>query len=67
MVLVSIVFGVYVFIETNKDLALPVVSNDSKEIIGKERFDKVLNYFSEREKKSNEILNTHFPMIDPSL
>ncbi|HNW71436.1 MAG TPA: hypothetical protein PKZ36_00970 [Candidatus Paceibacterota bacterium] len=33
----------------------------------KEKINRVLEYFSEREQKSNEILNSPAPVVDPSL
>ena len=36
-------------------------------IVRKEDIGKVLNYFSEREKKSTEIMNSLSPIADPSL
>ena len=37
------------------------------EVLKKERIEKVLQYFSLREQKSNQILNSPSPVIDPSL
>jgi uncharacterized membrane protein len=35
--------------------------------INKDRIDKVLQYFSDREKKSTQVLNSPVPVVDPSL
>jgi len=34
--------------------------------LSRERIDKVLQYFSERERKSQAILNSPVPIVDPS-
>ncbi|MEK7128239.1 MAG: hypothetical protein AAB933_01585 [Patescibacteria group bacterium] len=61
-------FGYRLFIEINKELV--VFSNDANsqiETVKKETIEKTLQYFTEREKKSKEILNSPSPLIDPSL
>ena len=67
LILFSCVFGVYFFMKINKGPVLPVADTSEQEAIKKERFDKILEYFSEREKKSIEILNSPSPIVDPSL
>lgn len=67
LIFISCIFGFYLFIKTNKELVVPVVNVDGQGIIKKERIDKVLEYFQERENKSIEILNSPSPIIDPSL
>jgi hypothetical protein len=67
LILVSCVFGFYLFIKINKEPILPVVSTGGEGLIKKERINKVLEYFKERENKSIEILNSPSPIIDPSL
>lgn len=67
LIILSCVFGTYFFVKINKG-PIPLTADTSEqEAIKKERFDKVLEYFSEREKKSIEILNSPSPIIDPSL
>ena len=64
----SLAFGIYLFIHTNAEFKMPDQSdNSSSRIVKKERVIKVLEYFSSREKKSAEILNSPAPFIDPSL
>lgn len=68
MIVISIIFGFYLFRKTNKEF---VISNTEikvqDNIVKKERLEKVLEYFSEREKKSTLILNSPSPIVDPSL
>lgn len=68
LVLASFVFGFYLFAQTNKEFILPA-TDAGRQIptINKDRILKVLNYFSEREKKSVEILNSSTLVVDPSL
>ena len=64
----SYFFGYYLFIQINKEPLLETSSISSQvETVKKERIDKVLEYFSNREQKSNQILNSSAPIIDPSL
>lgn len=67
LILVFCVFGFYIFMGINKEPILPAVSSNEQETIKKDRIDKVLEYFKVREEKSNEILNSPSPIIDPSL
>lgn len=68
IILLSFVFSYRFFMQINKEYVLPVV-NDNQEFlkISKDRIEKTLNYFSEKEKKSTEILNSPAPVVDPSL
>ncbi len=65
--LLSFIFGYYLFLQINKEPDLPDQSGSIGQMIKKERFDKVLEYFSTREKKSFEILNSPVLIVDPSL
>lgn len=68
IILSSAVFGSLFFIQINKESVFQVeTSNGKSQIINKERIDKVLSYFSERLKKSNEIITSPPPVVDPSL
>jgi len=64
----SLFFGYNLFMKVNKEF---VLSDDEKvgqiKTIKKDRIDAVLKYFSAREKKSNQILNSPSPLVDPSL
>jgi len=61
-------FGYYLFKKVNKE---PVLKESDirgqMETIKKERIDKVLEYFSLREQRSSQIINSPSPIIDPSL
>lgn len=67
LILVSCAFGLYLFLKINSESAIFVTDTQGQDTIKKERINKVLEYFSEREKKSTEILNSPSPIIDPSL
>ena len=68
IILASFVFSFYLFMRIDKDPILPAGSAEEQvKIIKKEEIEKVLEYFSEREKKSADILNSPSPVIDPSL
>jgi hypothetical protein len=64
----SFLFAYNFFIETNKEENLTPERNKKKmSVYEKERIKKVIEYFSEREKKSAEILDVSISVIDPSL
>ncbi len=63
----SIFFGFYLFKQMSQEPALQTGSVNKEEIIKKERIKKVLEYFSLRKEKSNQILNSSSAIIDPSL
>jgi len=68
MILASFAFGLYLFMKINKETAsLETNIGGQGDIIREERIDKVLEYFSEREKESIKVLNSVSPIIDPSL
>ena len=67
LILASCAFGLYLFMKISNESVAPVINVGKQDTIKKERLNKVLEYFSEREKKSIEILNSPSPIIDPSL
>ena len=67
LILASFIFGYYLFMQINQESILSVGSGGRQETVKKERLEKVLEYFSLREKKSIEILNSPAPVIDPSI
>lgn len=68
IVLAGFGFGFYVFKEFDKGPALNIDKfGGNVELSKKERLEKVLEYFAERERKSIEIINNPAPVIDPSL
>jgi hypothetical protein len=61
-------FSYYLFMQTNKELIAPVNNNKEQDgTITKERIDKALEYFFLRGQKSNQILYSSSPVVDPSL
>jgi len=69
IILASFIFGFYLFKKTNEEFIIPITDTNGGqvEMVKKERIKNVLEYFSEREKKSIEILNSPSPIVDPSL
>jgi len=68
IIIASFIFSFNLFGRVNKEFAAPTGDNSGQiDIVKKERIEKALEYFSEREKKSAEILNSPAPIVDPSL
>ena len=68
LVILSFCFGYYVFTKINKEPDLSTQSGNGQiPTINKNRILEVFRVFSEREKKSAEILNSPAPVVDPSL
>jgi flagellar basal body-associated protein FliL len=67
LVIFSFVFGYYFFVQINQEFVLPD-TNTGGQVgkVNKDRIEKVLNYFSDREQTSKEILNSPVPVVDPS-
>ncbi len=61
------VFDFLLFQSTSKGPSLLTTDTDMQGTVKKERIDKVLEYFKEREDKSTQILNSPSPVVDPSL
>ncbi|MEK7190521.1 MAG: hypothetical protein AAB661_02025 [Patescibacteria group bacterium] len=67
-ILFSFFFGYRLFMEINREAILPAPNGSRQvETVKKDRIEEILRYFSEREKKSAEILNSPAPFVDPSL
>lgn len=63
----SISFGFFLFKQVNKKPIFSGENNTSRaKMVKPERINKVLQYFSEREKKSKQIINSPSPISDPS-
>lgn len=60
-------FGFYLFLQIDKGPSVEEVLPVKSDVVQKERIDKVLNGFSVKEEKTEEILNTVSPVVDPSL
>lgn len=68
LVIFSFVFGYCFFVQINQVFVLPDINTGGQVgTVNKDRIEKVLNYFSDREQTSNEILNSPTPVVDPSL
>ena len=67
LILASFTFGYYLFNKTREESVLTPGNLNRKQIIEKGRIEKVLGYFSLRQKKSIEILNSPTSIVDPSL
>lgn len=66
--LISFLFSFLVFMKINKESTISSEELDSQiPTIKRERVNNILNYFKEREEKTNEILNSPTSVIDPSL
>ena len=66
--LVSLFFGYYLFGQINKETVLGQGGVSGKvETVKKERISKVLEYFSSRKQKTNQILTFPPTVVDPSL
>ena len=68
IILLSFIFGYRLFRQINQEPIL-LFTNEGGQlpVVNQDRIKKVLNYFSEREKKSTKILNSPAPAVDPSL
>lgn len=67
-ILFAFSFGLYIFIQIDKESVLSENGASSKVgTIKKERIEKVLKYFSVRKQISGQILNSPTPTLDPSL
>jgi hypothetical protein len=63
----SLFLGYYFFMQIDKEYAPLEGGSGQIETVKKERIDKVLEYFSLRKKKSDQISNSPSPVVDPSL
>jgi heme/copper-type cytochrome/quinol oxidase subunit 3 len=68
MMILAFLFGYYLFTQINQESPYqPSKTNQQIPVVDKNRIEKVLNYFSEREQKSKEILNSPASVVDPSI
>jgi len=68
MIAISVLYGFSLFFEINKDFtSYSITTNDQAEKSRKTRLENALQYFAEREKKSESIINSPSPVVDPSL
>ena len=68
IILVSFIFGFNLFVQINKEQPDSSTSPSLQaNIVKKARIEKVLNIFSERDKKSADALSSPSSLVDPSL
>ena len=68
IIIVAFVFGFNLFAQINEEFVPPAGNTQRQiKIVKKENIQKVLEYFSEREKKLDEIVNSPTLVADPSL
>ena len=68
IILASFGFGYYIFLQSNKEVVLTEADlGGTLETVNTGRLDGVLEYFNAREKKSEQVINSPSPVIDPSL
>ncbi len=68
LILLSFFFGYRLFNQINEESILSSINLDEQiPTVNQDRILKALNYFSEREQKSVEILNSSISIVDPSL
>ena len=66
MAIASIFFGYYFFRQISKENNAELVGGEELESVKKERVEETLEYFSSRKQKSNQIINSPSPVLDPS-
>ena len=68
LIVYSLFFGHNLFVQISQEPETPIVSGSSQiPMVDKDRLQKVLNYFSDRETKTAQISNSPSPLVDPSL
>jgi hypothetical protein len=68
MIFISFFFGYQLFTKINQESILPSGSNEVQvQTVKKEDMDKTLQYFTDRAKKSDQIISSPPPVVDPSL
>ena len=68
LIIASFVFGFYLFRKINAGLTASGENTTGQTTaISKERIDKTLDYFANKEKKSTDIMNSPSPVVDPSM
>ena len=69
MVVAAFFFGFNLYMQTEQEANSSVLKNTEQPApyVDKSRIEKVLGYFSNREKNSDQILNSSSTVADPSL
>ena len=66
-ILLSFGFGLYIFTQINKESSFNIDQGSQAAVLDKGGIDNVLNYFSSRKEKSDFIINSTSPVVDPSI
>jgi hypothetical protein len=67
LILLSCVFGLYLFWEINRESSPAAVNSVEIESLDEEDIDRAQEFFKKREDKSLEIINSPSSIVDPSL
>ncbi len=63
----ALFFGFFLFRKISSEDGLPADPNAAQPgMIKRERIEEALKYFAERKNKSNQIINSPAPVVDPS-
>jgi len=67
-IILLVLFGYSLFRQTNQEpVLLSKYTSGETPLVDKNYITKVLDYFSQREDKSNKIVNSKAPVVDPTL
>ncbi len=68
LIFLAFIFGFYLFVKINREESpLPFDGDERLMKISKDRIERSLQVFREREDASNTIINSPAPVVDPSL
>jgi len=68
LVVAAFAFSYHLFVEINQDAGLSNGNIEEQiQTVKKDRIEKDLDFFNIRKQKSNEILNSPSPLVDPSI
>ncbi|HYD92449.1 MAG TPA: hypothetical protein VEA37_13310 [Flavobacterium sp.] len=67
LVIAAAIFGFYLFQKVNRGFVISGEEGGRAQVLNKERIEKSLQYFSLREEKALQIIDSTSPVIDPSL
>jgi len=67
VIVLSSAYGYVLFKDISREFALPAGNEDQSIIVREDRINKALDYFSQKEEKSVEILGSPDSVVDPSL
>ncbi|MBY0376468.1 hypothetical protein K2P96_00645 [Patescibacteria group bacterium] len=68
LIIAVLAYSIFFFRDIDKGFSVPDTDvTEQSKAVGKDRIDKVLKFFSDREDKTNQILSSPAPFVDPSL